>query len=362
MREASGDPDHGLSEQSVEAARHRVGALFPGAEQVDPLRPLFRIPEGVATQARFLELRDRLAPLGLLPMLRERGGQTVLLLVPRPPAGQWSVRTSLLLLLATMATTFYAGYLQSQALVAAGFLRDPIAGGAAFSLSVLFILGCHEMGHKLVAVRRGIDASLPYFLPMLPPIGTMGAVIVTKTPAPNRDSLMDLAAAGPIAGFIAAIPVLVYGTTRSFVVEAPERLGQLISIPDPLLIQGMVRLFLDPPPGAVVLGHPVLFAGWIGLIVTSINLLPAGMLDGGHAVRAALGPRPHGVLSYAAVALAVFMGFYPMALLILLLARRGHPGPLDDISPLGASRRAVGLALVVVFVLSAVVFQSPFGW
>ncbi len=306
-----------------------------------------------------MALRSRLAPLGLTPMLRAQAGRPVLVLVPTPPPGRWGWQTNLLLLLATVAATFYAGYLQSEALVKAGFLDSAVAGGAAFSLSVLAILGAHEMGHKLVAIRRGIDASMPYFLPMAPPIGTMGAVIVTRTPAPNRDSLMDLGASGPIAGFLVAIPVLLYGVSRSFVV-LPEHLGPAVSIPDPLLIKGMIRLVLDPPAGHTVLGHPVLFAGWIGLVVTSINLLPAGMLDGGHAVRAAFGARAHALLSYAGVGIAVLMGFYPMAILIALLMRRGHVGPLDDLSPLGPSRRLVGATLVVVFLLCAVVFPPPF--
>jgi membrane-associated protease RseP (regulator of RpoE activity) len=157
----------------------------------------------------------------------------------------------------------------------------------------------------------------------------------------------------------AAIPVLIYGVSQSFVLS-PGRLQDVVTIPDPLLIRWLIELVLRPPADMVVLGHPVLFAGWIGLIVTSINLLPAGMLDGGHAVRAAFGPRVHAALSYAGAGLAVVMGFYPMAILIILLMRRGHVGPLDDLSPLSPSRRAVGLALVVIFVLSAVVFPSPF--
>lgn len=343
----------------LDIARRHIEALLPGAVAAEGQQPLYVLPTATGLGGRFLALRQRLSPLGLTPMLRTRSGLPILALVPTPPPGRWAWQTNLLLLLATVATTFYAGYLQSEVLVRAGFLDSAVAGGAAFSLSVLVILGAHEMGHKLVAIRRGIDASLPYFLPMAPPIGTMGAVIVTRTPAPNRDSLMDLGASGPIAGFLAAVPVLLYGVSRSFVVQ-PERLAGAVSIPDPLLIKAMVHLLLDPPAGYGVLGHPVLFAGWIGLVVTSINLLPAGMLDGGHAVRAALGSRAHALLSYAGVAIAVLMGFYPMAILIALLTRRGHVGPLDDLSPLSPSRRLIGAALIAVFALSAVVFPPPF--
>lgn len=344
--------------ERLAAAREAVEALFPGALPADQTPPLFFLPHSDALAARFADLQRRLAPLGFLPLLRHRDGRPALLL-PRPPRGRWAWQVNLALLLATGATTFIAGYLQSQALMRAGYLDAPVTGGLLFSLSVMFILGAHEMGHKLVALRRGIDASLPYFLPMLPPVGTMGAVIVTRTPAPNRDSLMDLGASGPIAGFLAAIPVLLYGISRSFVVT-PTGLEGFETIPDPLLIRWLIDRLLPRPPDAVVLGHPVLFAGWIGLIVTSINLLPAGMLDGGHAVRALFGPRVHRVVSYAGAALAALMGFVPMALLILLLMRRGHPGPLDDVTPVSPLRWLVGVALLIIFLLSAV--RLPLGW
>jgi membrane-associated protease RseP (regulator of RpoE activity) len=346
-----------------ERAYHIVARLFPGAtpsvgagEQL-----VFELATADGVRDRFLDAQRRLAPLGLLPMLRRRAGRPILILIPKPPPGRWAWQTNLLLLLATVAATFFAGYQQSRGLVQLGFLDNAVAGGVAYSISVLLILGAHEMGHKLVAMRRGIDASLPYFLPMLPPLGTMGAVIVTRTPAPNRDSLMDLGASGPIAGFIAAVPVLVYGVRHSFLIDA-ARITEFNTIPDPLLIRGLIHVFLGPPSGMAVLGHPALFAGWLGLVVTSINLLPASMLDGGHAVRAALGQRAHGLLSYAGVGLAAVMGFYPMAILIALMLRRGHPGPLDDLSPLSPSRRIVGLALIAVFAASAVVLQPLFGF
>lgn len=344
-----------LSER-LGAAEAHVGALFPGAWPTEGPQVAFAIPAATSSaglRQRFLELQRRLAPLGLLPLLRQRAGQAVLLLVPRPAPGRWAWQTNVLLLLATMATTFYSGFLQTQLIIEAGFAGSPVAGGIAFSASVLFILGAHEMGHKLVAVRRGIDASLPYFIPMIPPVGTMGAVIMTRTPAPNRDSLMDLGASGPIAGFLAAIPVLLYGISRSFIVGS-GRLEGVVSIPDPLLIRWLIEVVLRPPGDAVVLGHPVLFAGWIGLIVTSVNLLPAGMLDGGHAVRAVFGSRIHAALSFVGAALAVYMRFYPMAVLILLFMQRGHVGPLDDVSPLSPSRLVTAVALVVIFALSAI--------
>jgi membrane-associated protease RseP (regulator of RpoE activity) len=352
-----------FSRLRLDLAEQFVAAQFPGAIPLYETPPGFLLSRTEGLRERFLALQRQLAPLGLLPLLRARDGQPVLRLVPKPSPGRWRWTTNLALFLATVATTFVSGYLQADGLVQMGFLDNAAANGVLFSASLLFILGAHEMGHKIVAVRRGIDASLPYFLPMvpLPPLpGTLGAVIMTRTPAPNRDTLMDLGAAGPIAGFIAAIPVLIYGVSQSFVVRLAD-LGPVVSYPDPLLIQWLFRLVLHPPEDMVVLTHPVLHAGWIGLLVTSINLLPAGMLDGGHAVRAALGARAHTVLSYLGLGLAVVMGYYPMAIIIALLIRRGHVGPLDDLTPLSPSRRVVGVVLIAIFVLSAVVFQPLLG-
>ncbi len=305
---------------------------------------------------RFMELRRRLAPLGLLPLLRDQGGRPILVLVPKPPPGRWAWQINALLFLATVVTTFLAGYMFSAELVPK-YLSNAVTGGIEFSASLLLILVAHEMGHKLVSIRRGIDASLPYFIPMIPfpgfPIGTMGAVIITRTPAPNRDSLMELGASGPIAGFLVAIPVLIYGVMHSFVIT-PASMRGLVSFPDPLLVQWFVQVLRHPAPNAIILAHPVYFAGWIGLFVTSLNLLPSGMLDGGHAVRAALGARAHRIVSIVGVVLAVLMGAFLMAILMALMMRRGHTGPLDDLTPMSPSRRVIGVVLVALFVLSVV--------
>ncbi len=348
--------DPGDLSKRLELARRHVEALFPGVAAAEGWQPVFALPVPDGISVRFLELQRRLAPLDLLPLLREQDGRPVLILIPKPPPGRWRWQINVLLFLATVATTFFAGYEQSASLVHDGYLTSAVGGGVEFSAALLFILVAHEMGHKLVAMRRGIDASLPYFLPMSPPVGTLGAVIITRTPAPNRDSLMDLGASGPLAGFIAAIPILLYGISHSFVLT-PEHLQGLISFPDPLLIRWLGRLLLQVPPGGDVLMHPVLFAGWIGLFVTSLNLLPSGMLDGGHAVRAAFGARVHSVISKVGIALAVIMGAYLMAILMAMLLRRGHVGPLDDLTPMSRTRRLIGAALVLVFVLSVAMLQ-----
>lgn len=341
----------------IEEYRGVVEEYFPvDGIWSDGGRPAFTVRVGADSKERFLQLRQRLEPLGYLPVLRQRDGVTFLGLLPRPPQGQWRWQLNLALFAVTVCTTFLAGYLNAGVLVSTGLMGNAVAGGLAFSLCLMLILVTHEMGHKIVSKLRGIDASFPYFIPMVPPVGTMGAVIVTRTPAPNRDALMELGASGPIAGFLVALPVLIVGIKLSFALPTTLARGTMwVPVPDPLLVQ-LLAPVLRPADHFELIMHPVFFAGWIGLLVTSLNLLPASMLDGGHAIRALFGTRIHRLLSLGAVVLAAVLGFWPMAILILLLLRRGHPGPLDDVSPMSRSRVILGWALLVIFILSAVRF------
>ncbi len=320
-------------------------------------RLVFTIVPGADDKARFLQLLSELEPLDVLPLLRRRNGRTVVMLAPKPPRTpqQWGV--PLALFVATLASTFFAGYSQGSNEGGPGQLR-PLVSGLAYSFPLMAILFCHEMGHKLVSIWRRIDAGLPLFIPAPPPFpfGTMGAVILMRTPAPNRDALIDLGASGPIAGFLVAIPVLWYGIAHSSVIAHPSLLAHACQFPSPQLVDFMIARLLHPDPSAGVLFHPAAFAGWFGLLVTAINLLPGSMLDGGHVTRGLFGARAHLALSVGAAGVAIVFRYWLMGLLILalLLTRRGHPGPLDDCSPVSLSRKIVGAVLVAIFALSVV--------
>ena len=145
-----------------------------------------------------------------------------------------------------------------------------------------------------------------------------------------------------------------YGVAHSAVVSHAAVLSNVCAIPTPRLLDMLTQWLLHPGTGQDVLIHPVAFAGWVGLLVTALNLLPGGMLDGGHVMRALFGPRAHTIISLAAAGVAFYFNYWLMGLLILLLVRRGHPGPLDDVSPLTTARVAMAGALLVIFVLSAV--------
>ena len=350
-----------VSPEHFAAARQAVEASFPVQEVwFQNGRPAFTIVAGPDDKARFLQLRERLAGLGVLPLMRHHNGETVIVLAARPPAASTVWRWPVLLFIATLGTTFVAGYLDARGSCVPGLL-GPVPGGIAFALSLMAILVCHEMGHKVVSIWRGIDASLPYFIPMPPlpglAIGTLGAVIFTRTPAPNRDALIELGASGPLAGFLVAIPILIYGVQHSLVIPHAAIVArgcEMVAVPTPLLVDLLIGRLLHPAATADVIIHPMAFAGWVGLLVTALNLLPASMLDGGHVTRAALGPRWHLILSYIAVAVGIIFGYWLMSLLVLFMIRRGHPGPLDDVSPVSPAHIAVAVALIPIFALSAV--------
>ncbi|OLC31388.1 MAG: hypothetical protein AUH31_02865 [Armatimonadetes bacterium 13_1_40CM_64_14] len=343
---------------AIENLSRVVADYFPITGHVeDGGRPAFTVDLPPDSKKRFLALRDRLEPTGLLPLLRVRDGRPVVAFLPKPPRAKWRWPVNVLLFVGTLGTTFLSGYVMA---VGSGSSKFPSAveSGLAFSLSLMLILVVHEMGHKVISILRGIDASLPYFIPMVPPVGTMGAVIVTREPAPNRDALIDLGASGPIAGFLVAVAVVIVGVRASFVLDPSAMVGlTLVNYPDPLLVQWITELFIHPQPGQVVLMHPILYAGWIGLLVTSLNLLPSGMLDGGHVVRALLGARRHFIVSWLAVLAAFALRYWLMAALLVVMltgVRRAHPGPLDDVSPVSPGRFVIAVVLLAIFVVSVV--------
>ena len=267
---------------------------------------------------------------------------------------------NLVLFLATLGTTLGAGYLQSLSLVRLGVLESAWHGAIAFCLGILGILGCHEMGHKLMANRRGIKASFPYFIPAPTLIGTFGAVIRMRTRPGNRNSLFDVGAAGPVGGILVVIPVTILGLLWSFPVPIESAKG--IVLPEPLLFQWLGSWLVSLPSESVLLLHPLAFAGWVGMLITMLNLMPVGMLDGGHISRALFGgkrvfrffffelslPR---IISLIGVLVTAMLGYWLMALLMLVLGGAGHPGPVNDATALSNGRKILAVGLVCLLVV-----------
>ena len=285
-----------------------------------------------------------------------------------PPAPDPDVRPQpivrhLVLFAATLVSTtfwgigYYLGFAGGNAPVS---LTSPAlyASGLWYSTAVLAILGAHEMGHYLACRYYRIDASLPYFLPSPFLGGTLGAFIRIRQPIPDKRQLFDIGIAGPIAGFLVAVPVLFVGLQLSGIVKAPTS-GVVQEYGEPLLLKGLLSFILGTPPeGYTVNAHPFVFAAWFGMLATALNLFPFGQLDGGHISYAVLGRRST-VVTYATLVAMIGLSFLAVswvlwavllgAMLRFLGAR--HPPTPDEDVPLDAGRLVLAAFAVVMFVL-----------
>lgn len=263
----------------------------------------------------------------------------------------------LVLFVITVFTTMIAGAFFEGA--------DPIADprnvlkGIPFSASLLFILGTHELGHFFASRRHGVLVTLPHFIPVppIPPLlGTFGAVIKMKSPITTKRALVDIGAGGPLTGFVSALGVTSLGLYLSKVIPMPAAGGGL-GLGSSLIFEFLAYIIKGPiPRGYDLYLHTVGFAGWIGLFITSINLLPIGQLDGGHIVYALFGPR-HRLISFSAVFALVILGVYrwPGWLVwgaLVTIIGLWHPPVADHHIPLDWKRRAVSVATLIVFVLT----------
>lgn len=288
---------------------------------------------------------------------------------------------NLVLFVATVASTLFAGAsLSWEASEAAGW-GELLLAGVPFSASLLGILVAHEMGHFITARYHRVDASWPYFIPVPFGIGTFGAVIRMRGRIPSRDALIDIGASGPLAGFVVAVPLLIYGITLSPLVEVPTEpnylFGNLSAIklltgwfsgqwpwlhewpmePQPLLYVLLKKLVFQLPAGQDVMVHPVAYASVIGLFVTALNLIPVGQLDGGHVAYAVFGDRARTVGRVAFVFLLAMTLVSSVSWLVWLLVvgrfvGTGHPRVDRDHLPLTNGRRLIVLCTVLVFLLT----------
>jgi membrane-associated protease RseP (regulator of RpoE activity) len=331
---------------------------------MDRYSPTYYLRRPQETKQAFLRLLEKLEPMNMIATLRRHERLTYLMVLkifPKPLVKRSNVLVNWILFFATIATTFATGYLLSLEIIrSVGSVLDPLVGGVSFTVAIMVVLGSHEMGHKMVANRRGVEATPPYFIPGPPPvfglfgIGTFGAVIFQKSIAANRDSLFDIGSSGPVIGFITATIVTALGSALSSGVPSSEKLG-LPPTPLFMLLDGLVFQFhLVPhfPSGRVSLLHPVALAGWVGLLVTMLNLLPVAMLDGGHVARSMVDERLRSVLTVLTVLLLVVKGFWLMSLLVVYLSMLEPATPLDDVSGLSKERKVFTAVLIAIFVLS----------
>ncbi|MBI5879303.1 MAG: site-2 protease family protein [Chloroflexi bacterium] len=384
--------------QPVDELRRAIADVFDVFSVTEAKEPrgavVFRGRLTVDSDRAFNTIRPRFEQIGYTPLIEPwQDGQSVMALPGVVVVKPSNPMINLVLFLLTIVTTFLTGALYSanlDALLAGQFATSGFSffDGFTFAASIILILGAHELGHYFVARYYGAPVTLPYFIPMPPlisPIGTMGAVIRLKAPFVNRKSLFDVGIAGPLAGLVFAVPVLLIGLAMSHVGTCPGTCLQEGNSLFYLAAKYAVFGKFLPHDGLDVQLSPVAWAGWVGLFVTVLNLLPAGQLDGGHIVFAILGRRAKYV-GYAVIGIMLvlalpalpeffdrpafrvdlsFIGsllgmpglYYPgwsgWLVWVALIWFTGvkHPIPLNDVSELGMPRKLLGVLAIVIFIL-----------
>ncbi|MDX1991269.1 MAG: site-2 protease family protein [bacterium] len=328
------------------------------------------------SEKAYAQLDAALKPQDLLPVFRrERGQDAIHIIQGRVQPAKGGELASLILFVLTVLSVLYLGTtiaiseleLRNPALyrqIIRALSQDGSAifrelwRGLPYAASILLILGAHEMGHYLMSRRHKVAASLPYFIPFPFGIfGTFGAAIRLREPMRNRKMLFDIGAAGPLAGLIFAIPILLIGLATSYV--GPVSPGGLVEGNSLLYALAKVLTFgrFLPSGGEDVFVNQLAWAGWTGLFVTGLNLIPIGQLDGGHVLYSLIGSRArrlyYPVILIMGVLVVVTNGALLLLLFLILFLGRIYAVPLDDITPLDPRRRMLAVLTLVIF---AVVF------
>ncbi len=335
--------------------------------------------------ALYDQLVDSLSPHSVTPLFRVEDERQVIYLAEKMPEPKKdNINTNIILFILTVFSVMLAGAqpegaMPEDALGQILMLAKSIFTGWPFALSLLGILLSHELGHYFMSRYHKTPATLPYFIPFpFSPLGTMGAAIIMRAIPKNKRVLFDIGVAGPLAGLIVAIPVLFYGLSLSTIgtidpspngfLEGNSLLylfakfitfGKLL--PAPLEPQGYlywIQYFFTGRPvpfgGLDVFIHPIAFAGWAGILVTALNLIPAGTLDGGHIIYSLLGDKSKKMFPYIVGILAVlgifWSGWWIWAALLFWLGRTSAE-PLDQITTLDSTRRGVAFLMIIIFFL-----------
>ena len=282
--------------------------------------------------------------------------------------GWGSARTmalSVTLFVAALLSTTYMGTLLSEAAVDnPQWWTDTAVWGQAlaYSLSIMAILFCHEMGHYLTARHYGVEVSPPYFLPGFPPFGTFGAFIKMRIHKVSAKAPFRLAAGGPYAGFVVALPLLIAGLLLSDIRPLPEDFNPEQTLGDSILMWGLIKIIFGAiPEGSDVFLHPMAYAGWVGMFVTAFNLVPLGQLDGGHIAYTLFGERFNKVApvllgALVVLGITVFPGWMVLVVFLFFIGHR-HPPIMTDERLEGPDRLA-GYGALLLFVLTFV--PKPF--
>lgn len=365
-----------LSIESIQTTRdQRQGAVVVQGRLLRPSHEVF---------TRWLKALNQ---LGYTPMLRPQPGGTpdevklhiLAGVAPKRASNGW---INLVLFVLTLLSTLWIGSLFSATPLPAlesapQALVQIVLHGWPFALTLLGILTAHEFGHYFAARYHKLSVTLPYFIPFpLPPIGTLGAFIRLKEPVPDRRKLFDIGVAGPLAGFVLAVPLLFYGLSTSAVLVPQPTPGGWVEGNSILYYAAKVITFGKALPNALtgedVLMNQVTTAAWIGLLVTALNLLPVGQLDGGHTVFALFGEKARYANLITIILMAIFAvagldivqrylpflsmigftGWFVWLGLIFFMIGPYHPPALDDVTQLDPGRRWLGYVMILIFIVT----------
>ena len=326
----------------------------------------FRI-EDYEVKSKFEDLARKLEDMSYVCKLEDIDGKRYVIIQKFAPRKQrkWlsTAWTPRILFAVVISFVMIDGYYRTSGTNSIVEIGDPLEMAAIYTLSLLGILGIHELGHIIAAKAHRLKTTWPYFIPGLPVIGipTFGAFIQSKGLTINREILFDVAIAGPIAGLVIAVIVSIYGAYTAPILDQDIAAGLFAESRlmewnqgEPLLMSASLAMFGKGGEGHEVIMTPVMFAAWIGFLITFLNLLPAWQLDGGHMARTLLGPKLHRYATFGSMAILVLLGYWLMAMLILVMSSR-NPGatPLDDVSPLSRNRKLAFIGIIGLAILCA---------
>ncbi len=364
----------------LDLLKSEVGRFFPFYDMKDNYKTAafyVNIDDNILEE-NFDKLRRSLSKKGYIPMLRYEKGEHLIYVVKKPNRKRKPVWVNYVLMVSVIITTVITGSILHigesdiwnkeltglMSNVGEIFLPENLFFGALlFSLPLLSILFIHEMGHYYISKKHGIETSLPFFLPVPPilpefNIGTFGALISSHEPMPDKKALFDVGIAGPLAGFIVAVPVTIIGIATSEVVKVSELAAGETFLGTSILFSLIAQSVLNVSGDYAISFSPIAFAGWVGLLITAINLLPAGQLDGGHIFRAFLG-KYQKYAGIAAIFIMILTGWFFFAIIIIFMIGVVHPPPLNDDSELDLKRKLLFFVAVAILILCFIPF--PFG-
>ena len=323
--------------------------------------------EDIEFKTKFEELARRLENMSFICRLQESDGAKYVSIQKFAPRKQrkWlsTAWTPRILFAVVISFVMIDGYFRTSGTNSIVEIGDPLEMAGIYTLSLLGILGVHELGHIIAARAHGLKTTWPYFIPGLPVIGipTFGAFIQSKGLTINREILFDVAIAGPIAGLVITIIVSIYGAYTAPILdqEFAEVLFEESKLiewnqGESLLMSASLAMFGKGGTGYEVIMTPVLFAAWIGFLITFLNLLPAWQLDGGHMARTLVGPKIHRYATFGSIGVLILLDYFLMAILILVMSYRNPSAtPLDDVSPLSRNRKLAYIVIIVLAILCA---------